>query len=378
MRHRPLELAAAVEANNAFALALYGEVARGEGNRFFSPVSLSTALTLTLLGAAGNTEAEMRAALRLPGGDPHGAFAALQAAVVADRGTAAVVRIANRLWGQADYGFLDAFLADATRHYGAGLERLDFAASAAARATINGWVAGQTAGKIPELLPEGLLDARTRLVLTNAVYFKGLWADAFKASDTYPAPFTVAAGKTVEAKFMRRRGSYAYADNADVRVLVMPYKDAGISMVAVLPKDVAGLGATEALLAERLDGWIAEASSQKVDVRLPRFELRAKATMNAHLQALGMREAFTLGADFSRMSGKDDLYVSAVAHEAYVAVDEAGTEAAAATAVVMDVKSAAPRPIAEFRADHPFFFAIRDDRSGALLFVGRVADPTAG
>ena len=369
---------AAADANNAFAFALYEQLRVGAGNRFVSPVSLSLALSMTSLGAAGNTEAEMRAALRLPESGAHAAFGALQHEITTDRGPKTQIAIANRLWGQAGYAFQDAFLAAATKDYGAGLERVDFADPEAARATINGWVSEQTREKIPNLIPQGMLTDQAKLVLTNAVYFKGLWAEAFDAADTASADFFVSADKTVSAKLMSRKGRFDYAEDDRAQVLSMPYQKAGISMVVVLPKAKDGLAALEASLATDLPAWLDALGGRAVDVYFPRFEMRANTTMNAPLNALGMREAFTLAADFSPMSGKDDLYISAVVHEAYVKVDEEGTEAAAATAVVMTTKSAAPRPAPVFRADHPFFFALRDDRTGAILFMGRVADPTAG
>jgi serpin B len=369
---------AAADANNAFAFALYDQLRVGAGNRFVSPVSLSLALSMTSLGAAGTTEAEMRAALRLPESGAHASFGALQRELTDDRGPKTQIAIANRLWGQAGYAFQDAFLAAATKHYGAGLERVDFAASEAARATINGWVSGQTHEKIPNLIPSGLLTAQTKLVLTNAVYFKGLWAEAFAAADTKPADFFVSADKTVSAELMYRKGSFDYAEDERAQVLSMPYQGAGISMIVVLPKAKDGLAALEAGLAADLPGWLDALGGRRIEVYFPRFEMRVNTAMKAPLTALGMRTAFTQAADFSPMSGAKDLYISAVIHEAYVLVDEAGTEAAAATAVVMTRKSAAPRPAPVFRADHPFFFALRDDRSGALLFMGRVADPTAG
>lgn len=370
---------AAAEANNAFAFGLYDQLRVGEGNRIFSPVSLSVALSMTSLGAAGTTEAEMRASLHLPKSGAHAAFGALQRELVADRGPKTTIAIANRLWGQAGYAFQDAFLAAVSKDYGAGLERVDFAAaSEAARATINGWVSGQTHEKIPQLIPPGLLTDQTKLVLTNAVYFKGLWAEAFDADDTTASDFFVAADKTVSAKLMYRKGRLDYAEDERAQVLSMPYQEAGISLVVVLPKAKDGLAALEAGLAADLPHWLDAMGSRKIDVYFPRFEMRANATMNAALAGLGMREAFSLAADFSPMSGVKDLYISAVIHEAYILVDEEGTEAAAATAVVMTTKSAAPLPAPVFRADHPFFFALRDDRTGALLFMGRVTDPTAG
>jgi len=366
----------AAAANNAFGLALYEQVRVGEGNRFFSPISLSTALAMTSLGAAGDTEKELRAALRLPDAGAHEAFAALQAGLEKDRGDDATLTVANRLWGHQGYEFLDSFVTATKAHYGAGLERVDFAATEAARQTINRWISEKTAEKIPELLPEGLLTDQVRLVLTNAVYFKGDWELAFDAGDTRPAPFAVSADKTVEAQLMFRKARFEYAEDERVQVIAMPYQGADLSMVVVLPKAKDGLAAVEATLAEDLPKWMDQLGAREIATYFPRFEMRAKAQMNDALKALGVEQAFSMSADFSPMSGKKDLYLSAVVHEAYVKVDEKGTEAAAATAAIVAVKGISVPTV--FRADHPFFFAIRDERSGALLFVGRVVDPTAG
>ncbi len=368
----------AATASNAFAVALYEQLREGDGNRFFSPASISTALAMTTVGAAGNTEAEMRKVLRLPAAGAHQAFGALQEALVADRGDSAELTVANRLWGSQGYTFLDTFLDTTRAHYGAGLERVDFGASEVARGIINGWVSAQTKDKIPELIPGGVIDGSTRLVLTNAIYFLGKWRDAFDADVTFPAPFFRAAKGEVQAQLMHRRGRYGYAEDSDVQVVTLPYKDADMSMVVVLPRDKGGLAEVEDDLADKLGGWIEAARRYtKVDLFLPRFEMRANASLAKHLEALGMADAFDNRADFSGMDGSLELYIQAVIHEAYVKVDEAGTEAAGATAVIVGRKSAAmPRPVPTFRADHPFFFVIKDDRTGAILFIGRVADPS--
>ena len=380
------EVEALVSANTAFALDLYQRLRRGEGSIFFSPYSISVALAMTYAGARGATAEEMARVLHFDlfgetgGSAPrlHSAFGELIRRVNA-LGEAGnyQLSVANALWGQKGAGFLPGFL-DLTRtHYGAGLREVDFAsATEAARKTINAWVEEETQDRIEDLIPPGVLDALTQLVLTNAIYFKGTWASQFSREATREEPFTLPDGDRVTVSMMRRTGEYRYAESEALQVLELPYAGDDLSMVVLLPRKVGGLSDLERRLTpENLHGWLAGLRSRRVQVSLPRFTLASGFRLAEALRALGMADAFTPGrADFSGMNGRRDLYISAVLHKAFVEVNEEGTEAAAATAVVM-VKSAAPSPPVVFRADHPFLFLIRERPSGSILFLGRLLNP---
>ena len=371
------DVAAHAAAGARFAASLYGQVRGGAGNLFLSPISIRTALAMTYGGARGDTEAAMAAALRLdlPGERLHAAEAALAESL---RGAAAgdqLLAIANRLWGRRGEPFRGEYLQLTRSYYGAPLAELDFAADAeGARSTINQWVSAQTRGKIPELLPPSLLNAGTVLVLTNAIYFKGQWASRFDPARTKQAPFK-GPGAAKTAAMMAQKARLAYAEDALAQALELPYVGDRLAMVIVLPKANDGLAKLEeAVVAEGLDRWLGALAPAEVEVALPRFKIEASFELGEPLKALGMGVAFGSGADFTGMSAAGGLFISAVVHKAFVEVNEEGTEAAAATGVVMT--RSLPRTV-RFTADHPFLFAIRDRQSGALLFLGRVVDPGA-
>jgi serpin B len=246
------------------------------------------------------------------------------------------------------------------------------------RQEINGWVSEQTKGKIKDIIPAGALDASTRLVLVNAIYFKGRWTTPFQTNRTTAAPFHVTPATQVQARLMTMTSTFDYAEADGVQVLKLPYVGDDLSMVVLLPRDPAGLKALEgAVNPQKLDQWLAAAHSQKVNVFLPRFKLEAQFGLNKTLADMGMRNPFSQQADFSGMDGQRDLFISAVVHKAFVEVNEEGTEAAAATGSIMALTQAMrPAPIPTFRADHPFIFLIRDNAAGSILFLGRVVDPT--
>jgi serpin B len=287
--------------------------------------------------------------------------------------------IANRLWGQQGYKFLDEFLTVTREKYGAELALVDFVhQTEAARQTINSWVARQTNDKIKDLIGEGALGPDTRLVLTNAIYFKGDWQTPFEKDATHKGPFHISADKTADAMLMNHQASYRFAKDDIVRVLEMPYRGGDLAMVVLLPEKIDGLSALEkSLSVEKLEGWIAGLKNTRVAVTMPKFKMTREFELSKTLAAMGMPLAFSADADFSGMDGNRDLSISAVIHQAFVAVDEKGTEAAAATAVT--IKRLAIRiPVEEperFNADHPFIFLIRDVRSGGILFLGRFTGP---
>ena len=373
-----VQTATVVQGNNAFALALYAKLrAEDQGNLFLSPYSISTALAMTYAGAKGKTAAEMAEVLHftVPQEQLHPAFAALAAKLHGDiKKEGYQLRIANRLWGQAGYHFLPTFLQVTRDHYGAELAQVDFAQDTeAARHTINAWVEEKTEEKIKDLLAQGVLDSGTTLVLTNAIYFKGDWQRKFEAKATKDAPFLLTPQEKVTVPMMRQRGKFAYGVVGKVQVLELPYVGKDLSMFVLLPKEVDGLADLEkSLSVETLNTWTSGLREQTVEVLLPKFKMTSGFRLEKTLGSMGMPLAFSGEADFSGMTGQRGLFISAVIHKAFIDVNEEGTEAAAATAVVMRAP-APPNPI--FRADHPFLFLIRDNRTGSILFLGRVINP---
>ncbi len=372
---------ALVRGNNTFALNLYGELKEQEGNLFFSPFSISAALAMTYGGARGNTAAQMEQVLyfEVTAERLHQTFAQLLEQLNA-RGKKGgyQLSVANALWGQQGVGFLKKFLDLTEKHYGAGLQQVDFAAATeAARQTINAWVEKETQGKIKDLIQPGVLNALTKLVLTNAIYFKGTWAEQFDRKATRDTPFTLATRRQVKVPMMHKTENFGYTEAEGFQALELPYAGDDLSMVIFLPREVDGLAALEKELSlENLESWLGGLRRQTVQVSLPRFTMTSEFGLQDVLKSLGMTDAFSGAADFSGMTGRRDLFISAVIHKAFVDVNEEGTEAAAATAVVM-MTSAAPRPPVVFRADHPFLFLIRDNRSGSILFIGRLVNPKA-
>ena len=371
------DLRAQVAGNSEFALATVQKLmaTSGSDNIFFSPYSISTALSMTYAGARENTARQMADTLRfrLPPADQHAAFAALARAMKPD-GKNYRLEISNALWGQQGYAFQPEFLELVQKYYAGGFNTVDFAgATEASRQTINSWVEQKTANKIKDLLAQGSLTELTRLVLTNAIYFKGDWAVKFKPDLTKPMPFHVSVEKTVNVPMMRQNGDFLFAENDDVKVLELPYVGKELSMVLLLPKtNMNDLNAK--LDAARLAEWTGQVREREVDIYLPKFKFETQYELKELLSDMGMVDAFALPpADFSGMSGQKDLYITKVIHKAIIEVNEEGSEAAAATAVVMGVKAVLHKPV--FKADQPFLFLIRHNDTGAILFMGRVNNP---
>lgn len=373
------------DGNNAFAFDLYTRLAESEsGNLFFSPASISTAFGMTWAGARGETQTQMAEVLRfaLPPEQLHPAFGRLNEALTSESDESGYrLHIANRLWGQQGEAFLPEYLDLVREHYGAEPAEVDFAGQTEqARRTINDWVEDRTEGKITDLIPRNALDPLTKLVLTNAVYFKGAWTNPFNEKQTQETPFHLAGGETVSAPMMTQQATFLYAEFENLQVLGLPYgEEKHLSMVVLLPKTVDGIGDLEKrLTAENLQQWTAKLASQKVRVILPKFEMASQFRLGRTLQAMGMERAFNPDrADFSGMNGRRDLYLSAAVHKAFVDVNEEGTEAAAATGIAVGATSAAPMPPPVFRADHPFVFLVRDNRTKSILFLGRLTNPAA-
>jgi serpin B len=366
----------AVQGSTHFALDLYHLLRLDGGNLFFSPYSLTTALAMTYAGARGVTASQMASALHFPSDQPalHAAYARLQAGLAeADRSGQIQLKVANSLWPQRGYPFLHGFLALIKHYYGVAVTPVDYRQTEAARRVINSWVEERTANKINELIPPGLLDALTRLVLVNAIYFIGDWDTQFEPRLTHPAAFRLPGGEQVPVQLMYQKENFGYRSVDGLQVVELPYTGKALSMLVLLPDKVDGLDRLEdSLTPENLERWTRDLDEQKVEVFLPRFELTQPFRLDSLLQSLGMRDAFTSRADFSGMDGRRELYIGAVLHKAYVRVNEEGSQAAAATAVAVRWLCAKPVPAPIFRADHPFLFLIRENATGSLLFLGRL------
>jgi len=372
----------AVDANNAFAIDLYKQLALGsDKNIFFSPSSISTALAMTSLGARGETEKQMQVVLKFDPASPqamHEAYAELLK-VSNGEGPDHVkqLTIANRLWGQKDYHFLPAFLEETTKYYGAPLEELNFRDSETARSAINDWVKKRTADRIKDLLKPGALDASTRLVLTNAVYFKAAWASPFKKDKTHQVRFHPAAALDIDIPMMNRQGAYRYADDKLAQTLEMPFAGEQLSMVIFLPRDQEGPFTLEkAMTAKWLSERLSNLKEREVQVGLPPFRMGGSFELSSVLSKMGMPLAFDVGkADFSGISKDEGLFISKVIHQAWGQVNEEGAEAAGATAIGVDPKAEPIDASSSFYADHSFVYLIRDTRTGMIVFMGRILNP---
>ena len=374
-----------VAGNTTFALRLYEQARAQDGNIFLSPHSISIALAMTYAGARAETEQQMAKALEftLSQDRLHPAFNALDLEL-ARRGREASgddsepfrLNIVNRIWGRIGYSFLEEFLDVLAENYGAGLTLLDFAEDPeASRIAINDWVAEQTEGRIEDLIPPGAITPATPLVLTNAIYFLAAWSNAFEKENTANGPFHLLDGTEVTVPLMNQEATYNHAAGDGYQAVELPYEGHEVSMVILLP-DAGGFEAFEETLdAGRLAAILAGLSGLTVDLTMPRFTFEWDASLKGLLTAMGMGVAFRSAADFSGMTGARDLLIQDVIHKAFVAVDEEGTEAAAATAVIFEATSAPPTVSVTVRVDRPFIFLIRDRPTGAILFLGRVLDP---
>jgi serine protease inhibitor len=375
----PAPPSAVVQGNSAFAQELYAQLSKSKGNLCFSPYSLSSALAMTYAGARGKTADEMGRVMHFPTSSEsfHASMRDLQAGLEKDGKASGVqLLIANALWGQSGIQLLKEFLDTTKTYYGAGFRELDFKAHAdQARSTINAWVAKTTMDKIQNLIAPGLLDSRTRLVLTNAIYFKGKWAAPFKKDRTQSAPFNLGNGATIMVPTMVQTHHFGYAETPDMQILEMTYGGDQLSMVVVLPGKSSNLSHIEEVFTRgQLSQQFNTIEDKEVAVSIPKFQLTQKFDLRSTLDAMGMPSAFSeRAADFSGMTDQRDLFISEVIHKAFIDVSEEGTEAAAATAAVMSRKGIA-REIS-FRADHPFLYFIRDKKTGSILFIGRVVDP---
>jgi len=396
-----------VSGNSAFAFDLYQAIREKEGNLFYSPYSISLALAMTYAGARGETERQMADTIHfiLSQDLLHPAFNALDLEL-ASRGETVreeegrfQLNIANSIWGQVGYSFLPEFLDVLAENYGAGLGFLDFKKETEkSRGIINHWVSDETEGKIKDLLQPGAITPGTLLVLANAIYFDAKWSFPFRKENTHDGVFHLLDGGEVTVPMMSQETYFGYAEDEGVQAVELPYKGGEtamlpemllklitptvelpykgeeMAMVILLPEAGRFEEFESSLDAERVDAIVQELRSQEVDLTMPKFTYDSRLSLNETLAEMGMPDAFTGAADFSGMTGSRDLFLSAVEHKAFVSVDEAGTKAAAATG---EVVIGAALGVIKVTIDHPFIFVIRDIKTGAILFIGRVVNPSA-
>jgi serpin B len=366
---------------NRFSASVYEQTAKGGGNIVLSPFSIANALSMTMAGARGQTATEMWKVLGQMRDDPkyHEQFQALVEQIVKQANTGGSQFLsANRLWVQQDFKTLAPFRDTLQNVYHAPAALVDFEHNAeAARAQINAWTDENTKGKIRDLFASGTLDARTRLVLSSAVYFYGKWEHPFQRTETHPDAFHKATGGSEQVDFMHQTGRFGYAETPGGQLLEMRYAGTGLAFDVLLPKKDAPADTLEAgLNPDRLAGWLGALQNRSVQVYLPKFRVEYKTSLIPVLEALGMREAFSPRANFSGIDDRRDLQISQVVHKAFIDVTEEGTEAAAATGVGISLLAMVrPSDVPVFRADHPFLFQIRDTRTGLVLFTGRVMNP---
>ncbi|MFH1907915.1 MAG: serpin family protein [Chloroflexota bacterium] len=386
----PADLQELVAGNNAFAFDMYRAVRSSDDNLFYSPYSISLALAMTYAGARGETSSQMASTLHytLPDDRLHPALNALdldlaqrpeQASGVSEK-QRFELNIVNSMWGQVDWPFLPEFLDTLALNYGAGMRLVDYqTAPEPARKAINAWVSDETKGKIEDSIPQGVIDRLTRLVLVNAIYFKAAWEYPFEESLTEDGPFHLLDGSTVSVPMMsldtpERLG---YLEGDGFQAVSLPYKGGLAEMVILLPDEGQFETFQTSLTANRFAEILSGIETQSVNLTMPKFSFTRDLSLNEMLVGMGMNDAFDPAlADFSGMDDSRDLYIQAALHKAFIAVDEAGTEAAASTAIIIGLTS---MPISEIniRIDRPFIFVIRDNPTGSILFLGRVVNPNS-
>jgi len=378
-----------VGGNNSFALDFYHAIG-GEGNLFYSPYSISTALAMTYAGAVNETEQQMKNTLHftMAQNQLHPAFNALNLDLSGRTGTQEFeLNIANSLWGQTDYLFLKSFLDVIAENYGTALNRVDFKKSPEeSRVVINQWVSDKTKEKITDLIPQGSIDDSTRLILVNAIYFNAKWQTPFRKESTYDDIFYLADSSRIKTPAMHTTSYFKYTEGDGYKAVELPYKSGNMSMVILLPDAEKFKAVETSLTADRLNDITAKLQSTELILTMPKFRYTSDSVkLKDTLSKMGMPIAFRFpDADFSGIDGircnssdiNECLYIGDVIHKAFISVDEAGTEAAAATAVIMLAGCSAPiQSPPEMKINRPFIFFIRDMKTGAILFMGRIVNP---
>ncbi len=373
-----------VDANNQFSIDLYSEYKLEEGNIFFSPYSISTALAMTYEGAEGQTKEEMASVLHYPANKTILKEVNLGLYQSINTGNNEyTLKTANALWGQKDYNFKDSYIQDIETYYKGHLTNLDFINNPTPSADeINTWCDKETNGKIDKIISPELISIDTKLILTNAIYFKGEWKNGFDSDLTVKRDFYASENKTVEVDMMfMGEEKFSYTEDENVQVLEMSYKGEDISMIIILPKENNLTKIENSLTLEKINDWKSKLSNEEIyELYIPKLKFDKEYKMKDKLSEMGMGTAFSDYADFSGMNaeGKTGLKISQIIHKSYIEMDEKGTEAAAATAVVTeDFAAMDPDPNAIiFNANHPFIFIIQDKETGTILFMGRFSNPT--
>ena len=368
-----------IEANNRFAINLYSQYKSEEGNIFFSPFSISTAMAMVYEGAEGKTAKEIKSVFGFPKYDNsrRNQYSDLLSEIN-KKDKEYALKTANALWAEQDFHFLDEYLTTVEKYYGGKTTNLDFKNEGeASRLIINNWVEDKTNNKIKDLFPERSIHPLIRLVLTNAIYFKAEWLIQFDADKTSDEYFRVNPDKSIKVPMMQptsQKSTFNYTQNKDLQILEMPYAGEDLSMLILLPLDDDIEALENSFTIEKLTEWKKSLRKRRVKIYIPKFKFETKYFLNETLSDLGMPTAFTNSADFSGMTGKKDLIIDQVIHQAFIEVNEEGTEAAAATGVTM-MKHSKPPPTPIFKADHPFIFIIQQNETGNILFMGRVNNP---
>ncbi len=369
-------------AGNRFALDLFRKVQGSRDNLVFSPYSISLVMDMVYSGSSGETARQMREVLYLPGPeevDPAAAELRLEI-LAADTLAGIEILLANAVWAQLDFRFLSTYLANLQQNYGASLSGVDFISETGreeSRTRINRWVEENTREKIRDLIQPGVLDARTRMVLTNAVYFKGDWKWAFDEALTAPSLFHVSPRQSLETDFMHLRRTLPYYEDEELQAIRLPYRGEGFSLTILLPGSVEGWRMISRVLDdERLLRLESGFKPVVVRLALPKFRMEQKFDLGHELAGMGMDLLFTMKADLSGMTGEKNLFVDKVVHQAFIELSETGTEAAAATAATISLKSSLQDKAVIFRADHPFIFLVREEKTGSIIFLGRLMKPS--
>jgi len=378
------DLVSLIDGNGEFAFDLYQVLKEADGNLFYSPYSISVALAMTFAGAREETERQMADTLNLSLSQDslHQALNGLdidlnsrgKGAKGKDGGTFRH-NIVNAIWGQKDFEFLPEFLDVLAENYGAGLRILDFVAEPdASRITINDWISKQTKGRIKDIVPQGGINPLTRLILTNAIYFNAAWKFRFNGKPTSDGTFDLLDGVKITVPMMQQTEKYGYAEGDNYQAIEIPYDGDELSMVILLPDGGQYEDFESSMDYETVGNIISDIRERLVSLEMPKFNFESEFSLNSVLATMGMPIAFSLGADFSGMTGSKDLFIDKVMHKGFIDVNKSGTEAAAATAVKMGFISAPPRPWL-VTVNRPFIFLIRDIETGTILFMGRVLNP---
>ncbi len=368
-----------IEANNRFAINLYSQYKSEEGNIFFSPFSISTAMAMVYEGAEGKTAKEIKSVFGFPKYDNsrRNQYSDLLSEIN-KKDKEYALKTANALWAEQDFQFSDKYFTTVEKYYGGKTTNLDFKNEGeASRLIINNWVEDKTNNKIKDLLPEESIHSLTRLVLTNAIYFKAKWLIQFDADKTSDENFRVNPDKSIKVPMMQRtdrKSIFNYTQNEDLQILEMPYAGEDLSMLILLPLDDNIEALEKSFTIEKLTEWKKSLRKHRVNIYIPKFKFETKYFLSETLSNLGMPTAFTNSADFSGMTGTKDLKIDKVIHQAFIEVNEEGTEAAAATGIGM-MATSMPPPTPIFKADHPFIFIIQQKETGNILFMGRVSNP---